>query len=176
MSIFSFTLHEISYHCFFIQYSHTIFLLGLQTVLLSYYCMHLKFPLSLILILMKLNGFVVLLENRIRIILQVVFLNHFCFVLVISIFHAAFVSFCFGRKFLLSFFTFMHWRRKWQPTPVFLPRESQGQGSLVGCHLWGRTESDTTEATQQQTSSTGISSCLTFKKATESISDHEVMY
>ena len=66
--------------------------------------MHLKFPLSLILILMKLNGFVVLLENRIRIILQVVFLNHFCFVLVISIFHAAFVSFCFGRKFLLSFF------------------------------------------------------------------------
>ena len=37
-----------------------------------------------------------------------------------------------------------------QPTPVFLPGESQGQGSLVGCHLWGRTESDTTEATQQQ--------------------------
>ena len=31
--------------------------------------------------------------------------------------------------------------------PVFLPGESQGQGSLVGCHLWGRTESDTTEAT-----------------------------
>ena len=41
----------------------------------------------------------------------------------------------------------MHWRRKWQPTPVFLPGESQGRGSLVGCHLWGRTESDTTEAT-----------------------------
>ena len=39
----------------------------------------------------------------------------------------------------LSFFTFMHWRRKWQPTPVFLPGESQGWGSLVGCHLWGRT-------------------------------------
>ena len=36
---------------------------------------------------------------------------------------------------------------KWQPTPVFLPGESQGRGSLVGCHLWGRTESDTTEAT-----------------------------
>ena len=33
----------------------------------------------------------------------------------------------------------MHWRRKWQPTPVFLPGESQGQGSLVGCRLWGRT-------------------------------------
>ena len=32
----------------------------------------------------------------------------------------------------------MHWRRKWQPTPVFLPRESQGRGSLVGCRLWGR--------------------------------------
>ena len=39
------------------------------------------------------------------------------------------------------------WRRKWQPTPVFLPGESQGRGSLVGCSLWGRTESDTTEAT-----------------------------
>ena len=39
------------------------------------------------------------------------------------------------------------WRRKWQPTPVFLPGESQGQGSLVGCRLWGRTELDTTEAT-----------------------------
>ena len=33
---------------------------------------------------------------------------------------------------LLSLFTFMHWRRKWQPTQVFLPGESQGQGSLVG--------------------------------------------
>ena len=44
-------------------------------------------------------------------------------------------------------FTFMHWRRKWQPTPVFLPGESQGRGSLVGCRLWGRTESDTTKAT-----------------------------
>ena len=42
----------------------------------------------------------------------------------------------------LSRFTFMHWRRKWQPTPVFLPGESQGRQSLVGCHLWGRTESD----------------------------------
>ena len=47
----------------------------------------------------------------------------------------------------LSLFTFMHWRRKRQPTPVFLPGESQGRGSLVGCRLWGRTESDTTEAT-----------------------------
>ena len=47
----------------------------------------------------------------------------------------------------LSLFTFMHWRRKWQPTPVFLPGESQ---ELVGCRLWGRTESDTTEATSQR--------------------------
>ena len=47
----------------------------------------------------------------------------------------------------LSLFTFMHWRRKWQPTPVFLPGESRGWGILVGCHLWGHTESDTTEAT-----------------------------
>ena len=47
----------------------------------------------------------------------------------------------------LALFTFMHWRRKWQPTPVFLPGEFQGWGSLVGCRLWGRTESDMTEAT-----------------------------
>ena len=47
----------------------------------------------------------------------------------------------------LSLFTFMHWRRKWQPTPVFLPGESQGWGSLVGHRLWGRTELDTTEVT-----------------------------
>ena len=55
-----------------------------------------------------------------------------------------------GRTRLSDFtftFTFMHWRRKWQPTPVFLPRESQGWGSLVGCHLWGHTESDMTEST-----------------------------
>ena len=45
------------------------------------------------------------------------------------------------------FWLMLAWRRKWQPTPVFLPGESQGWGSLVGCRLWGRTESDTTEAT-----------------------------
>ena len=44
-------------------------------------------------------------------------------------------------------------RRQWQPTPVFLPGESQGRGSLVGCCPWGRTESDTTEVTQQLSSS-----------------------
>ena len=47
----------------------------------------------------------------------------------------------------LSVFTFIHWRRKWQLTPVFLPGESQGWQSLVGCCLWGRAESDTTEVT-----------------------------
>ena len=47
----------------------------------------------------------------------------------------------------LLLFTSMHWRRKWQPTPVFLPGESQGWESLVGCRLWGRTESETTEVT-----------------------------
>ena len=53
----------------------------------------------------------------------------------------------------LSLSTFMHWRRKWQTTPVFLPGVSQGQGmvswwaSLMGCRLWGHTESETTEVT-----------------------------
>ena len=47
----------------------------------------------------------------------------------------------------LSLLPFMHWRRKWQPTPVFLPGESPGRGSLVGCRLWGHTESDMTEVT-----------------------------
>ena len=47
----------------------------------------------------------------------------------------------------LSDFTFMHWRRKWQSTLVFLPGESQGRGSLVGCRLWGHIESDMTEVT-----------------------------
>ena len=50
----------------------------------------------------------------------------------------------------LSLFTFMHWRRKWQSAPVFLPGVSQGRGSLVGCCLWGFTESDTTDVTYQQ--------------------------
>ena len=47
-------------------------------------------------------------------------------------------------------FTFIHWRRKWQLTPLFLPGESQRWRSLVGCHLWGRTELETTEVTYQQ--------------------------
>ena len=61
---------------------------------------------------------------------------------------------------LLSLFTFMHWRRKWQPTPVFLPGESQGRGSLVGCHLWCHTESDTTEVTSVQSSHSVVSESL----------------
>jgi len=53
----------------------------------------------------------------------------------------------------LSLFTFMHWIRKWQPTPVFLPGESQGRKSLVGCRLWGRTELDVTERLSSSSSS-----------------------
>ena len=48
---------------------------------------------------------------------------------------------------LLSLFTLLHRISQWQPTPVFLPGEPQGRGSLVGCRLWGRTESGMTEAT-----------------------------
>ena len=56
-------------------------------------------------------------------------------------------GFVFVWAYSLSLFLFMHWRRKWKPTPVFLPGESQGRRSLVGCRLWGHTESDTTEVT-----------------------------
>ena len=47
----------------------------------------------------------------------------------------------------LSLFTFMHWRRKWQPTPVFLPGESQGRGEpgglpSMGSHRVGHDWSD----------------------------------
>ena len=47
-------------------------------------------------------------------------------------------------------FHFHDWRRKWQPTPVFLPGESQGRGSLMGYSLWGLTELDMAEVTWQQ--------------------------
>ena len=56
----------------------------------------------------------------------------------------------------LSDFTFMHRRRKWQPTTVFLPGESQGRGSLVGCHVWGCTESDMTEGFSSSSSVNNI--------------------
>ena len=54
----------------------------------------------------------------------------------------------------------MHWRRKWQPTSVFLPGESQGQGSLVGCRLWGRTESDTTEVSDLAAAAAAAAICV----------------
>ena len=47
----------------------------------------------------------------------------------------------------LSMHVCIRWRRKWQPTPVVVPGEFQGQRSLVGCHLWGRTELDMSEVT-----------------------------
>ena len=49
--------------------------------------------------------------------------------------------------FVLYYITREWGKRKWHPSPVFLPGESQGRGSLVGCRLWGRAESDTTEVT-----------------------------
>ena len=51
--------------------------------------------------------------------------------------------------FFFNCFYSSFWRRKWQPTPVFLPGESQGWGSLVGCRLWGCKESDTTKQQTQ---------------------------
>ena len=48
---------------------------------------------------------------------------------------------------LMNLFAGQQWRRQWHPTPVFVPGESQGRGSLVGCHLWGHTELDMTEVT-----------------------------
>ena len=56
----------------------------------------------------------------------------------------------------LALFTFMQWRRKWQPIPVFLPGESQGRQSLVGCRILGCTESDTTAVTAAAAASPGI--------------------
>ena len=46
----------------------------------------------------------------------------------------------------LSLFTFLHWRRQWQPTPCSCLENPTG-GSLMGCRLWGHTESDTTDVT-----------------------------
>ena len=69
--------------------------------------------------------------------------------------------------FHFSLFTFTQWRRQWQPTPVLLPGESQGRQSLVGCRLQGRTELDTTEATQQQQQqSLALAQCLISGKNT----------
>ena len=73
----------------------------------------------------------------------------------------------------LSLFTFMHWRRQWQPIPVFLPGESQGQGSLVGCRLWGCNVPDKTEATLQQQQHIHIES---FRNLEEHNSVHNTYY
>ena len=70
----------------------------------------------------------------------------------------------------LSLSTFMHWRRKWQPTPVFVPGESHGRRNLVGYSPWGRTELDTTEATWQQQQQPYIYICNTFWVYTHSLS------
>ena len=71
--------------------------------------------------------------------------------------------------------SYSYWRRKWQPTPVFLPGESQGRGRLVSCRLWGCTESDMTEATQQQSYSqvpppSGIASIKELNQKSQSFS------
>ena len=51
----------------------------------------------------------------------------------------------------LGDFTFtFHFHALEKEMALFLPGESQGRGSLMGCHLWGLTESDTTEVTKQQ--------------------------
>ena len=64
---------------------------------------------------------------------------------------------------LLSLFTFMHWRRKWQPISVFLPGECQGQGSLVGCRLRGHTELNTMTELKRFSSSSSSSNTLSIK-------------
>ena len=61
----------------------------------------------------------------------------------------------------LSLFTFMHWRRKWQPTPVFLPGESQGWGSLVAA-VYGVAQSQT-RLKWLSSSSSSNSCCSSFK-------------
>ena len=48
-----------------------------------------------------------------------------------------------GHDWATSLFTFMHWRRKWQPTPVFLPGESQGPGGAWWAAIYGVAQSQT---------------------------------
>ena len=62
----------------------------------------------------------------------------------------------------LSLFTFTHWRRKWQSAPVFLPGESQGQGSLVGC-VYGVAQSRTQlKRLSSSSSSVNMKQCMVF--------------
>ena len=68
----------------------------------------------------------------------------------------------------VTLYACMHWRQKWQPTPVFLPGEAQGQQTLVCCRLWGRTELDTTEATTAAAAAAGTSPLQYVNKPTSS--------
>ena len=72
----------------------------------------------------------------------------------------------------LSLFTVTHWRRQWQPTPVLLPGESQGRGRLVGCHLWGRTESDWSDL--EAAALWKIQSCVIGEKKEEDLPEDQV--
>ena len=70
----------------------------------------------------------------------------------------------------LSLFTFMHWRRKWQPIPVFLPGESQGWRSLVGCRLWGhRVRYDLSDLVAAKVS---VPSCFLCPQLQSAVADH----
>ena len=67
----------------------------------------------------------------------------------------------------LSLFTFMHWRRKWQPTPVFLPGESQGRGAWQAA-IYGVAQSQTrlkqlssSSSSSQYLDPTTFNSCIT---------------
>ena len=60
----------------------------------------------------------------------------------------------------LSLFTVMYWRRKWQPVPVFLPGESQGRGSLVGCTGYVVVQSRTWLKWLSSSSSSNLTLCL----------------
>ena len=84
------------------------------------------------------------LESTAPFYLLIDFWLYWVFVVVFGLFTAAWA---FSSCHNWGLFFLAVWRREWQPTPVLLPGESQGGGSLVGCHLWGRTESDTIEAT-----------------------------
>ena len=66
----------------------------------------------------------------------------------------------------LSLFTFIHWRRKWQPAPVFLPGESHGRGSLVGC-IYGVAQSQTRLKQPSSSSSSSSNKTVLVKKLTK---------
>ena len=75
---------------------------------------------------------------------------------------------CFSRR-------MMCWRRKWQPTPVFLPGKSHGQRSLVGYSPWGCKELDTTE--RLYSLSRRITSIIvTLKKKKKLLSNNDILW